>query len=945
MPALEDVPDASEEMHGPSAVGDPTSGRVEPVVRPAQADTKRPAEEGISAKAKKSKPETPRGVKRDVMDQTLQDLYDEEKAKLRQSKTQKKTEPASSSSSRPSSAPASALELAALLESKVFPGQESLPKKEILEISQLICSLGVSKSDVAEIYNPKRFVSRANEFGLRPGFAVDLSIQKNNKGDYWDLSRAEDQRELKAIQRKTRPLFLVGSPPCGPFSPLQNLSKHKRTEEENEAILAEGRMHLKVACEAYEEQHRKGRFFLHEHPKPSASWQEKCIQRVQELDGVFTVQAPMCKWHMVSEDGQGIGYVKKETQWVTNSWEVAQAIEGKCEGGHRHVRLVNGRARYAQVYPPKLVSAILKGIRQELRNAGELSALAETVAGPSPDDTNNNPTEPFFNPDDVKGDEIWDSVTGTLLDPVKVWEAREEEMKWVKKQQLWDVVDESLCWEETGKPPVTLKWVDRSKSDAVNPMYRSRLVVREIKKASKPLEEHESYSAMPPLEALKALLSIMTSKRVSTKGKRYKLALIDISRAHFYGASKRRVFCALPQGQEQPGKCALLRRTMYGTLDAAHIWQETYTEWLKECGIRQCIGWPALYMHDELDLRFLVHGDDFVALGDEDALKFLEKKLKEKFELRVDGLIGPDATDGTSMSVLNRIISYNKADGVVSYEADARHAEQIVKELDLTNAKAVTTPSEKQRQEDVLDAEDLPVLSPEEASKYRSLVMRAAYLSLDRADIAEMVKGLARHMKAPTSYSWGRLKRLGRYLLGKPRVCQVFRPQRMFSEIRVFCDSDHAGDLATRKSTTGLVVMLGDHNLKCSSTLQSTISLSSGESEYYALVKAAQTGLGVSALLTEWKIPVKLVLLSDSSAASGMISRKGLGRTRHVQTRYLWVQERIRVKDLRVEVVGTEKNVSDIGTKPLPAETVLRHMTKIGQLFTAGRHEKAKLLV
>ena len=104
----------------------------------------------------------------------------------------------------------------------------------------------------------------------------------------------------------------------------------------------------------------------------------------------------------------------------------------------------------------------------------------------------------------------------------------------------------------------------------------------------------------------------MASKRVSNKGKKYKLALIDISRAHFYGASKRRVFCTLPEGQEQPGKCALLKRTMYGTLDAANIWQETYTEWLKECGIKQCVGWPALYIHEGLDLRFLVHGDDLL---------------------------------------------------------------------------------------------------------------------------------------------------------------------------------------------------------------------------------------------------------------------------------------------------------------------------------------------
>ena len=77
----------------------------------------------------------------------------------------------------------------------------------------------------------------------------------------------------------------------------------------------------------------------------------------------------------------------------------------------------------------------------------------------------------------------------------------------------------------------------------------------------------------------------------------------------------------------------------------------------------------------------------------------------------------------------------------------------------------------------------------------------------------------------------------------------------MFDTARVYCDSDHAGDLETRKSTTGLVCRLGSHTVKHSSNLQSTVSLSSGESEFYALVKAGTMGLGVKAMLEEWSIP------------------------------------------------------------------------------------------
>ena len=935
---LRDGPDDAVEMAADAAIGQP-EGRVGPLVRPDP--VRRPLEEEGSSPggaAKRQKSPEKRGQKREG-EESHREAQVAEREEARGSNDPAPPAQGSEAPAAQSQGPGQS-DMVSVLEANMFHKLES--KKEIYEISQLLCSMGISKSDVAEIYNPERFTSKANLFGLRPGFAVDLMVSKNSKGDHWDLSKDTDQRELRRLLKKEKPLFLVGSPPCGPFSPLQNLSKYKRTDEENQQILEEGRTHLKVAVECYLEQHNHGRFFLHEHPKPSASWQEPEVERLASLPGVYKVESPMCKWEMVAEDQQGVGYVRKDTCWLTNSPEMAKCIEGKCEGGHRHVHLINGRARAAQTYPPKLVSAILDGIRRELRVRGELSTLAELTSGPSPDDTSNDQTESFV--DETVSDYV-DSVTSMPLDPAKVLEARKEEMKWVEKQQLWDVVPTTMCWEETNRPPITLKWVDRNKGDDSHPNYRSRLVVREVKKASKSLAEFESFSAMPPLESLKVLCALMVSKRTSKRNRPYKMMLIDISRAHFYGESKRRVFCTLPEGSEQEGACALLKRSMYGTLDAANIWQSTYVQLLTENNFRQCKAWPALFIHDEMDLRFIVHGDDFICLGDDEALKYLEECLKKKFEYRVDGLIGPERGDGTSMCVLNRVISYDKTTGVLDYEADPRHAEYIVKALNLEGCKPVSTPAEKQKIQDVIAAEEQPDLEPEQVSQYRSLTMRAAYLSMDRADLAEATKSLARHMQHPTEYAWGKLKRLGRYLSGHMRVVSKFRPQKMFNTIRVFCDSDHAGDLKTRRSTTGIVCMLGSCCVKHSSNLQSTVSLSSGESEFYALVKAGSVGLGLKAMLDEWKIDTELVLLSDSSAARGIVSRKGLGKTRHVQTRFLWIQEKVSTKTLKVEPVGTHQNLSDLCTKPLPSDAAWCHMNRMGQVSVEGRNRQAKQLV
>ena len=62
------------------------------------------------------------------------------------------------------------------------------------------------------------------------------------------------------------------------------------------------------------------------------------------------------------------------------------------------------------------------------------------------------------------------------------------------------------------------------------------------------------------------------TEQTSAKGEPLEMMVLDVSRAHFYGVARRRVFTTVPEGREEEGYCALLRRTMYGTEDAAAVW-------------------------------------------------------------------------------------------------------------------------------------------------------------------------------------------------------------------------------------------------------------------------------------------------------------------------------------------------------------------------------------
>ena len=111
--------------------------------------------------------------------------------------------------------------------------------------------------------------------------------------------------------------------------------------------------------------------------------------------------------------------------------------------------------------------------------------------------------------------------------------------------------------------------------------------------------------------------------------------------------------------------------------------------------------------------------------------------------------------------------------------------------------------------------------------------------------------------------------------------------------VYVYVDSDNAGDLHTRRSTVGQVAFFDGCPIKHSCNLLQVIGLSSGENEYYALSAGACTGLGVQSFLADWGVTARVQVASDSSAARTFAARRGVGKTKHIQTRYLWTQERI----------------------------------------------------
>ena len=150
------------------------------------------------------------------------------------------------------------------------------------------------------------------------------------------------------------------------------------------------------------------------------------------------------------------------------------------------------------------------------------------------------------------------------------------------------------------------------------------------------------------------------------------------------------------------------------------------------------------------------------------------------------------------------------------------------------------------------------------------------------------------------------------------------------------CTQTPAGrsDKATRRSVSAGVIVRGGHCLKTWTKKQQVVSLSSAESELYAAVKAASEGLGVQSLAKDLDMTCGLDLHLDASATMCLVSRRELGKAKHVDMQNLWIQEASKSGLFVTKKVGTNVNPADLMTKPLPRPKVEQLMSLVGYEFT-----------
>ena len=176
-----------------------------------------------------------------------------------------------------------------------------------------------------------------------------------------------------------------------------------------------------------------------------------------------------------------------------------------------------------------------------------------------------------------------------------------------------------------------------------------------------------------------------------------------------------------------------------------------------------------------------------------------------------------------------------------------------------------------------------------------------------------------RSIVAPTERDWIAVKRIFRYLKGSIDFGILYRGGK--ANFIAFSDADYGMCEETKRSTSGVVSMIGTGAVTWSSRRQQSVALSTMEAELMAASEAAKDVVWIRRVLGEidaGKLKYKPTLFVDNMGTISLINNPVFHRrSKHIEIRQYFVRERCEEGIMVVSHVASEQQVADIMTKPL----------------------------
>ena len=221
---------------------------------------------------------------------------------------------------------------------------------------------------------------------------------------------------------------------------------------------------------------------------------------------------------------------------------------------------------------------------------------------------------------------------------------------------------------------------------------------------------------------------------------------------------------------------------------------------------------------------------------------------------------------------------------------------------------------------------------------YKQLIGSLMYLTATRPNLMHVVSLMSRFMASPTELHLQAAKRVLRYLKGTIDLGILYR-KRGNGELIAYTDSDYAGDIGDRKSTSGYVFLLSDEGVSWSPKRQPVVTLSTTEAELVAAASCACQGVWMRRVLEKLgHFQDKCITMLCDNSSTIKLSKNPImhGRSKHIDVRFHFLRDLTRDGVIELKHCVTQGQGANIMTKPLKLNAFIKLRESMGM---CGVHE------
>ncbi|KAL5852379.1 hypothetical protein ACOSQ3_007497 [Xanthoceras sorbifolium] len=487
--------------------------------------------------------------------------------------------------------------------------------------------------------------------------------------------------------------------------------------------------------------------------------------------------------------------------------------------------------------------------------------------------------------------------------------AMQEEIEALHKNKTWELVPLPH-----GRKAIGNKWVYKIKRDSNDQVerYRARLVVKGYAQ-KEGIDFNEIFSPVVRLTTIRIVLAMCATFDLH-------LEQLDVKTAFLHGELEEEIYMLQPEGFAETGKENLvcrLNKSLYGLKQAPRCWYKRFDSFIISLGYNRLSSDHCTYYKrfgDDGDfIIMLLYVDDMLVAGpNKDRVQELKAQLAREFDMKD---LGP------ANKILGMQIQRDRNNRKI-WLSQKNYLNKILRRFNMQDCKPISTPLPinfklSSSMSPSNEAERMEMSRIPYASAVGSLMFA---MICTRPDIAQAVGVISRYMANPGREHWNNVKRILRYIRGTSDVALCYGGSDF--TVRGYVDSDFAGDLDKRKSTTGYVFTIAGGAVSWISKLQTVVALSTTEAEYMAATQACKEAIWIQRLLEELgHKQEKIVLFCDSQSALHIARNPAFhSRTKHIGVQYHFVREVVEEGNVDMQKIHTKENLADAMTKPINAD-------------------------